>query len=147
MEQEKKYKWLKYLAGTALLILSMFILAVTSYHLARKKAPRESSNGAYHSSQTSLPNESSVPFNLPTSVQTVVPEQPEPEKPENRYLVLAEETAVNLYILTENGEQVYAGELPISLSALMPNDRTVLEEGIVLASDEELAYLLEDYSS
>lgn len=147
MEQERTIKpWKKILIGIALLLFLMCILALLGYRIVRKKAPQETPHGASYSSETQS-TESDPPFHLPTAIRTTIPEPEESAEPDNDYLILAEETAVNLYILTENGDQVYAGDLPIALSALMPEDQSVLTDGIIVGSDEELAALLEDYSS
>ena len=147
MEQQTKQKWGKILVGVAGLLVSMCLLALLGYRVARKKAPQDSSHGASSYTSEVQPTESANPFHLPTAIQTVVPEPEETPEPNNDYLVLAEETSVYLYILTENGDRVYAGDLPISLSALMPEDQQTLKDGIILDSDDELAALLEDYSS
>ena len=150
MEQERKVKWLKFLLWTAGLLLAMYALAILGYRFARKSAPLERSYDAQNASEYALPEESHTPFNLPTAIQTVVPAEDEPSAPmksNNDYLVIAAEETVQLYLLTENGETVYAKDLPISLGALMPEDRQQLTDGIILDSIEELAFLLEDYGS
>ena len=150
MEQERKTNWLKFLLWTLGLLLAMYLLALLGYRLARKSAPQENDRDAQNASEYALPEESHTPFNLPTALQTIVPAEPSASAPpENNhdYLVIATNETVQLYLLTENGETVYAKDLPISLSALMPEDRQQLLDGIILGSEEELAFLLEDFGS
>ena len=155
MEQEAKYVKKRPLLRAAvlvvLLLIAMYILAVLGYYFARKSAPQAETRNAQDGSEYSVSEEEQNPFHLPTAMQTEVPEEALPENtptfPKQDYLVLADGAVVSLFILTETGEQVFSEVLPISLAALIPEDRVMLEEGVILRSRGELAALLEDLSS
>lgn len=155
MEQEtnyvKKRPLLRVAGLVVLLLIAMCILAVLGYRIARNNAPQEKPYGAQDGSQYNISEEEQNPFHLPTAMQTEVPEKDLPDTtssfPKQDYLVLADGAVVSLFILTENGEQIFSEVLPISLAALMPEDRVMLEEGVILRSRGELAALLEDLSS
>lgn len=155
MEQETKYVKKRPLLRAAvlviLLLITMYILAALGYYFARKSAPQANPHGAQDSSKYNISEEEQTPFHLPTVTQTEVPEDDSPKTTspfkEQDYLVLADGAVVSLFILTENGEQIFSEVLPISLAALMPEDRVMLEEGVILGSRAELAALLEDLSS
>lgn len=157
-----KKRFLKLFLIAASIFLAMYICAMLGYRFVRNEAPQEENlpNGAQNINEQTK-KETSVPFHLPyheeenaqngmiedevastSSVQQNVTAQDE-----NDYLVIAENNAVNLYILTKEGEKIFSKTLSVEPDSLMPEDRKNLESGIILASNEELSALLEDYTS
>lgn len=148
--ERKRNRLLRCLLYISLFLLTAYALALLGYTLMRKNAPQEQTRGAYPSSDSVPAEDSTPPGHMPVAIQTVLPEEtdfPAPPEDNNDYLILAEGDSVSLYILTENGETVYSGDLYIPLSALMPEDRQQLTEGVILDTKEEVSYLIEDFSS
>lgn len=157
-----KKHFLKLVLIAVLLFLAMYLCAAAGYRFVRNSAPQEESlpGGAQDINQNSMPETSKTPFNLPShasensvagaddSTAASLPQQDILLPADNNdYLVIAENGTVNLYILTKNGSQIFSKSLEISPDALMPEDRARLEEGIILESEDNLASLLEDYTS
>ena len=63
------------------------------------------------------------------------------------YLVVSENGTVNMYILTDDNKTVFAKKLDIAPDSLLDEDKAQLEKGIILSNEQELASLLEDYTS
>ncbi len=161
----KMNRFLKLFLIAFALFLAMYICALAGYSFVRNSAPQEHAGDAQNSTEYSNPEVSKAPFNLPYHTVEENASNPDadaqnettetalsgdfsfslPDK--NDYLVISEEGRVNLYLITENGVHVFSKTLNISLDSLMPEDRNRLEAGIILASQGDLAALLEDYTS
>lgn len=69
-------------------------------------------------------------------------------EPDNRdYLIIAEDGEVNLYIIDRDGNHTFSKKLDIDPDSLLDEDKAQLNDGIILNSQNELASLLEDYTS
>ncbi len=161
----KMNRFVKLLLIALALFLAMYLCALAGYRFVRNSAPQEHTGDAQNSTEYSDPEVSKAPFNLPYRAGEENASAPDegtqsettetalsgssaislPDK--NDYLVISEEGGVNLYLITENGSFVFSKTLDISPESLMPEDRSRLEAGIVLASQGDLAALLEDYTS
>lgn len=140
------------IVGIAILIFSaMSICALLGYRFVRfipeEKNTAEvviptDNNDSISKTKNSLqPNEASLtPTNL-TNQDIEVPEDT------NDYLVILENGTVKLYTITDRGEHIYTKNLDISPNSLMPEDIAQLDEGIILDSEDDLASLIEDYTS
>ena len=147
----KKRHFLNLVLTAVLIFAAMYLCAVSGYRFVRNSGaaeePAENREPEIH--ETIAPQEED-PFDLPETdlASASLPKQDVriPSDP-NDYLVISENGVVKLYSITENGDQIYSKDLDISPDALLAEDKAQLEEGIILESKEELAALLEDYTS
>lgn len=155
MEKEahvsKKKHFFNLVLTAVLIFAAMYLCAATGYRFVRSSAPQGKSTErpAPEINETIAPLEEDT-FDLPETdlASASLPKQDVsiPADP-NDYLVISENGVVKLYTITDSGRQVYSKDLAISPDALLAEDKTQLEEGIILESEEELAALLEDYTS
>lgn len=146
MEKESKFgtKHLLRLFGIALLIFgAMLLCALAGYRFVRMSGVAENQakgNNASSSSQQVVPTKQIAPASLPEE-DVHVPNDT------NSYLIISEDNTVKLYTIKKGDRQTFKQVLPIAPDALLTEDRILLENGIVLHSETELAALLEDYTS
>lgn len=154
MEKEtkssKKRHFLKLTLTAAFIFLTMYLCAVSGYRFVRNGAKEEPTESRKPESVTIVVPQEEDPLLVPETnlASASLPQQniSIPSDP-NDYLVLSEDGTVNLYFITENGNRIFSKALPISPDSLLDEDKAQLEEGIILATEEELAALLEDYTS
>lgn len=65
----------------------------------------------------------------------------------NDFLVISEGNLVNLYVIGTDGNKTFERILEIDKNSLTDNDQSLLEQGIILDTEEDLLSLLEDYTS
>lgn len=90
-----------------------------------------------------------LPVNQETyTMETAVQESTEPptETVNGHYLVKTENDIVKVYWVDGTGEHLHR-ETSIAYSLLSLEDQEMLDEGIILENDEELAGFLENYDS
>ena len=132
----------------ALAIFSvMLVCALLGYSFAKNDAGNKNNESIKTEDAEIFVNEP-VELLVP-SEEPDVSEQIETAPPpdENDYLVIWENDAVKLYLINKDGELLFSRNLEISPDSLMEEDKNLLREGIVLYKEEELAALLEDYTS
>ena len=83
-------------------------------------------------------------YTMETAEQEI--NEPSTEFVNGHYLVKAENNKVNVYWIDGTGEHFHR-ETSIEYLLLNEEDQEMLEEGIILESDEELAGFLENYDS
>ena len=155
MDKEQGTKSMRHFLRLGLIAISIFgamlVCTLLAYRVVRYNGAEKPSD-FYHAAKENnidpahdkafpkLPQSDITSASLPKQdVQIVIDK--------NDYLVLATDGIVELYSITPQGEKVYQKDLPISLDALLEADRTLLEQGIILESEEALVALLEDYTS
>ena len=155
MEKEthvsKKRHFFNLMLTAVLIFAAMYLCAITGYRFVRNSAVQEnaSSSSIPEIDETIAPQEED-PFDLPDTnlASASLPKQDVSIPSDtNDYLVISENGAVKLYAINSSGEQRYSKDLDISPDALLAEDKAQLEEGIILESEDELAALLEDYTS
>ena len=141
-------KALRWGLGIFGVIFAMYICANASYHIARKKASSQDSKDA-DTFKGNTEFKENKPFpNLPVNMSGIYSETLNFETPDmNDYLVVSEGTLVNLYSITKDGNKIFEEVLEIDLSSLKPEDRTLLLNGILLDTKDDVLSLIEDYSS
>ncbi len=155
MDKEQSAKNIRHLLHLGLIALSIFgamlICALLGYRVVRYNGAETPSEFYHAARESTLPTTHDKAFpNLPQSdtTQASLPKQDvQIVIDKNDYLVLATNGIVELYTITPQGEKVYQKDLPISPDALLEADRILLEQGIILKSEEDLVALLEDYTS
>lgn len=153
--QDTKKRHLINLVLIAVLIFTaMYLCAITGYRFVRSSTPEEhaTENVTQNIGETSKPEEYALPDSPePDLASASLPKQDvrvsDDTEDISDYLVIAENGVVKLYVIKKSGEQVYKNDLDILPESLMPEDKALLEEGIILQSEEDLAALLEDYTS
>ncbi|MBR5236650.1 MAG: hypothetical protein IKW06_04705 [Clostridia bacterium] len=93
---------------------------------------------------TTAPKET-TPQGKPASLPLVVEE--ETSAGESTYFVKSQDGTVCVFIVLENGDHRFSHKLSIELDALRETDKILFEKGITVHSKEELAALVEDFSS
>lgn len=155
MEKEahvsKKKHFFNLVLTAVLIFAAMYLCAATGYRFVRSGAPQEKSteSPAPEINETIAPlKEDAIDLPETDLASASLPKQDVsiPADP-NDYLVISENGVVKLYTITDSGQQIYSKDLAISPDALLAEDKAQLEEGIILESEEELAALLEDYTS
>ena len=127
MNDYVKSKWVYGLIGLTVIAMIVWIIAGTS--------EPEQSNG--------------LPVNQETNTMEAAAEENSEESTESvngHYLVKAEGDIVKVYWVDGTGEHLHR-ETSIAYSLLSVEDQEMLDEGIVLENDEELAGFLENYDS
>ncbi len=148
---EKEYSKGRHILKLFLIALAIFsamlIFALLGYSFAKSSAKDKNKESLEVENAGIFVNEP-VEISIPTE-DTSAPEQEEtaPSPDENDYLVIWENNAVKLYLINKDGELIFSRNLEISPDSLMDEDKNLLREGIVLYKEEELAALLEDYTS
>ena len=146
----RKRHFLNWVLTAVLIFAAMYLCAITGYRFVRNSNAAENpvESREPEINETIAPQEED-PLKLPEDLASAslpkedvrVPSDP------NDYLVISENGVVKLYNITESGDQIYSKDLDIAPDALLAEDKAQLEEGIILESEEELAALLEDYTS
>ncbi len=149
MENERTFPKGKHFLKLFLIALAIFfamvICALLGYSFAKTY---EKNDNSLQNTQTPI----YVNETLELPIEETFTEEPEKEETapipdKNDYLVIWENDAVNLYLIDENGDKTFKENLEISPRSLTNQDKTLLKEGIILYSEEELSALLEDYTS
>lgn len=147
---EKRKHLLHLLLIASLIFLAMLLCAMMGYQFVRDdKSEQDGSPFAVQQNHTESVHEEDTPALIaPTDIAPAsLPKEDVEFQDTNDYLVIAQDGVVKLYILTKDGGQIYTQDLPIAPDALLDEDRILLEDGIILKTAEELAALLEDYTS
>lgn len=149
MENEKDFQrgkhFFKLFIIAAAIFSAMLVCALLGYSFAKtydksKESLETDETPIYVNETLEIPVEE-------TSDGEDLQEETAPIPDKNDYLVIWENDAVKLYLIDKDGEKIFSKNLEISPESLMSEDKTLLKEGIILYSEEELASLLEDYSS
>lgn len=146
----KKKHLLNVILTAVLIFAAMYFCAVTGYRFTRSSKPSQEPVASSTPDMTGAVAVEEEDDPLPDSDLTAASlPQPDIQIPDdpNDYLVIKEGNAVKLYIITSSGEQIYSKDLDIAPESLLAEDRTQLEQGIILESEEALAALMEDYTS
>ena len=122
-----KSKWVYGLIGLIMLAMAVWIVAGT-YEM-------ESDNKITVNQETYTMETSGEESDAPTS-----------EAVKGYYLVKAVDDTVKIFWIDENGEHLHR-ETSIAYSLLSSEDQEMLEEGVIMDTDEELADFLENYDS
>lgn len=153
MEKESRFgtkSHLLRLFGIALLIfVAMLLCALAGYRFVRMSGIAENPVKDAQSKKEATPSpQQNVQTGNNQVAPTSLPEE-DVQIPDtaNSYLIISENDTVKLYTIKKGDRQTFKQVLPIALDALLTEDRILLENGIVLHSETELAALLEDYTS
>lgn len=143
--ENKVFRWGLGIFGV---IFAMYICANASYYITKKRAPLQDSKDA-DTFQEGTEVKEDKPFpNLPVNTSGVYSENLNFESPDmNDYLVVSEGALVNLYSITKEGTKIFEQVLDIDLSSLKSEDKTLLLNGILLDTKDDVLSLIEDYSS
>lgn len=146
---QKKHLFNLFLTA-AFIFAAMYLCAAFGYRFVRHDADEKTTESPTPEHSYTVIQQKEDPLDLPetdlTSVSLPKSDIQAADDP-NDYLVISENGAVKLYFITEGGEQIYSNDLSIPLDSLLDEDKALLEDGIILGSKEELAALLEDYTS
>ncbi len=100
--------------------------------------------GSLSLEETTAPPKETAPQERPAALPMVVEE---PAANENTYFVKSQNGTVCVFTVLENGDHRFSHKLSIELDALRETDKALFEKGITVHSKEELAALVEDFSS
>ncbi len=127
------------------LIIAMFLCASLGYFWSKKSAPQKSD--AVNTNQYDTAG-IYRPLKRPQDLKEAFSATEEiPAGNKCDYLIISEGTLVNLYVLNPDGSQTFRQILDINKNSLTEADRTLLNQGIILDTHEEVWSLLEDYTS
>ena len=131
------------------LFAAMLVCALLGYSFVKVTEPddEKTKNSIEASPEPIFVNETVELPILPGQLQSPAEEETAPPPDKNDYLVIWEDDAVKLYLIPDSGELIFSKVLEISPESLMEEDKALLKEGIILTTEEELASLLEDYTS
>ena len=125
----------------------MLMLASMGYFFAKKISSPQNGENVQISPDTASHDKNPVFPNLPAGVTGMYSQEENIIYDTNDYLVACQGNLVSLYIINKEGEQIFERILDIEPASLKEEDRTLLEEGIILDTKAELLSLIEDYSS
>ena len=126
----------------ALMCVSFFV----SYGIIRNSAPSKTSESAPNIQDENFDADKPFP-NLPVTLSGTYEENKEFSGDTNDYLVIAENTLVNLYSIDKDNKKTFERILEIDLASLKKEDRELLKKGIILNDKSAVLSLIEDYSS
>lgn len=130
------------LCVVALMCVSFFV----SYGIIKNSAPSKNSESAPNIQDETF--DESKPFpNLPVTLSGTYEENKEFSGDTNDYLVIAENTLVNLYSIDKDDKKTFERILEIDLASLKKEDQELLKKGIILNDKSAVLSLIEDYSS
>ena len=127
------------------LVLAMIVCGSLGYIWAKSKAPQKSDTKESQNIQNAGVY---TPLKRPEGLrEAFAASQDIIAEDKDDYLVIAEASLVNLYVISPDGNKTFERILEIDKNALTPNDQNLLAQGIILDTEEDLFSLLEDYTS
>ena len=141
-----KNRFLRFGVYCIFVIILMCASFFVSYGIIRNSVPSKTSESTPDIQDKSI--DESKPFpNLPVTLSGTYEENKEFVSDTNDYLVIAENSLVNLYAIDKDNKKTFERILEIDLASLKKEDRELLKKGIILNDKSAVLSLIEDYSS